>query len=81
MHIKLLFFATLREGTGKTSLELDVPKGTTVRALKEILIEKFPALAPMMPSTLVSINREFAEDEAILPDGGEIALFPPVAGG
>ena len=78
---KLLFFATLREGTGMKSLEIDLPQGTTVRALKTLLIERFPALEPIMPSTLVSINREFAEDDAVIPESAEVALFPPVAGG
>jgi len=34
-----------------------------------------------MASTLVSVNREFAFDENVIPEGAEIALFPPVSGG
>ena len=79
--IKLLFFATLREGTGKKSMEFDLPAGATVGELKARLVETFPALEAVMPSTLVSINREFAEDDAVIPEGAEVALFPPVAGG
>jgi molybdopterin converting factor small subunit len=45
------------------------------------LIEKYPALAVSMKHTLISINHEYAFDEAIIPDHAEIALFPPVSGG
>ena len=34
-----------------------------------------------MKSVLSTINREYAFDEAILPDGAELAMFPPVSGG
>jgi len=34
-----------------------------------------------LKTVVVSINREFAFDEAVIPANGEIALFPPVSGG
>ena len=43
-HIKVLFFATLRDKAGMRSVELDVEPGTTIGQLKTILIEKFPNL-------------------------------------
>jgi molybdopterin synthase catalytic subunit len=30
---------------------------------------------------LVSVNKEYGFDEDIIPDGAEVALFPPVSGG
>ena len=30
---------------------------------------------------LITINREYAFDEAVVPTDAEIALFPPVSGG
>jgi molybdopterin converting factor small subunit len=32
-------------------------------------------------TVLVSINHEFADDEQMIPEGAEVALFPPVSGG
>ena len=80
-HIKVLFFATLRDRAGTKSFELDIPAETTVQVLKEMVINAYPGLKETMDTVVISINREFAFDEALVPDGAEVALFPPVSGG
>jgi len=79
--IKIRFFATLRDMAGTKSIELELPAGMTVRGLKEKLTQELPALARAMETVLVAIDREYASDEANLPDHAEIAMFPPVSGG
>lgn len=81
IHIRILFFATLRERAGIKSTEMDISKETTVLELKNILIEKYPGLKGTMDSVVMAINREFAFDEAFVPADAEVALFPPVSGG
>lgn len=80
-HVKLLFFATLRDRAGTKALELDVPSDLTVQGLKEKLAQEYPNLKESMKSVLITINREYAFDEAIIPPGAELAMFPPVSGG
>lgn len=80
-HIKLLFFATIRDRAGVKSLELDVPDDLTVQGLKEKLSTDYPNLKESMHSVLITINREYAFDEAIVPPNAEIGMFPPVSGG
>lgn len=80
-RIKLLFFATLRERAGTKSLELDIPDEMTIQGLKEKLAGEYPNLKESMRSVLITINREYAFDEAVVPAGAEIAMFPPVSGG
>ena len=80
-HIKLLFFATIRERAGTKSLELDVPEDMTIRGLKEKLTRDIPTLKESMKSVLITINREYAFDEAVVPLNAEIGMFPPVSGG
>jgi len=79
--IRILFFALLRDRVGTRVLELDVPEEMTVRALKDKLASDHPNLKELMKNVLVSVNQEYALDETILPQGAEIALFPPVSGG
>ena len=79
--INILFFATMRTRAKRSSLELEIKKDCTVAELKEILVAEIPALEASLHHTLVSINREFAFDKDIIPEGAEIALFPPVSGG
>lgn len=80
-HIRVLFFATLRDRAGTKSIEMDIPTGMTVLEFKEIIVEKYPALSGTMDSVVLSINRDFAFDEAIIPENAEVAMFPPVSGG
>jgi len=82
MKIRLLFFATLRSLTGLKSLELELPPGSRVADLKLVVAERFPRVIPALAqSVLVSIDREYADNDQIIPDGAEVALFPPVSGG
>ena len=80
-HVRLLFFATLRERMGVKSLDLDIPTGLTIQGLKDKLSSDFPNLKDSMKSVLVSVNREYAFDEAIVPANAEVGMFPPVSGG
>jgi molybdopterin converting factor small subunit len=60
---------------------MEVPEGTTVTQLKELVAGRFPALAAGMDTAVVSMNKEFAFDDDLIPSGAEVALFPPVSGG
>jgi molybdopterin synthase catalytic subunit len=79
--VKILFFATLKEKAGAVQAELELPEHTSVAALKEILVERFPNLPSSASAMLVAVNKEYAFDQEEIPDGAEIALFPPVSGG
>ena len=80
-HIKVLFFATLRDRAGIKFVELEVPAGMTVRTLKDKLASDYPNLKESMKMVLVSVNKEYALNEAAIPQNAEVAMFPPVSGG
>lgn len=80
-HIKLLFFATIRDRAGTKSMEMEVPADMTIQGLKDKLSSDYPNLKDSMKSVLITINREYAFDEAIVPPDAEIGMFPPVSGG
>ncbi len=80
-HIKVLFFATLRDRLGTRSVDLDMPAGATVSTLKSELAVRYPVLRELIDHTLVAVNREYVFDPAVIPDDAEVALFPPVSGG
>ena len=81
VHIKILFFATLRDRAGVKSLELEIHEGMTVRELKDKISADHPNLKPSMATVLVSVNKDYAFDETVLPAEAEVAMFPPVSGG
>lgn len=80
-RIKLLFFATLRDRAGTRSAEIEIPDGMTVGGLKGRIVELYPGLAQSIETALIAINREYADESAVVPEGAEVALFPPVSGG
>jgi molybdopterin synthase catalytic subunit len=81
VEITVLFFATLKDRARRDRLALTLRPGTTVGALRAHLATEIPALAPALPTALVSVNKEFAFNDEVLPEGAEVALFPPVSGG
>lgn len=80
-RVKLLFFATLRDRAGAKSMELDIPADITVQGLKDKISNEYPNLKESMSSVLITINREYAFDDAVIPLNAELAMFPPVSGG
>jgi len=80
-RVKLLFFATIRDRAGTKSLELDIPEEMTIQGLKDKLAGDIPNLKESLKSVLITINREYAFDEAVVPLNAEIGMFPPVSGG
>lgn len=80
-RIKLLFFATIRDRAGTKSMDLDIPEDLTVQGLKDKIAEEYPSLKDSMQSVLITIDREYAFDEAVIPQNAELAMFPPVSGG
>jgi molybdopterin synthase catalytic subunit len=81
INVNVLFFATLRERAGTKYTVLQMNDASTVKDLKISLASRFPQLSDLLSTTLVAINKEYADDTSIIPDQAEIALFPPVSGG
>lgn len=79
--VKVLFFSILKDISGVSTLEIDMPDDATVRALKDAILEKKPSLRNSLDTAVVSINLEFAFDDELLPPNAEVAFFPPVSGG
>ena len=73
--------ARARELAGRDCLNVDLPTGATVADLKQTLGEQTPALRPLVPQLLVAIGADYATDEIVIPEGSEVACFPPVSGG
>lgn len=79
--VSVAFFASLKELAGMPKVELELPDGVLIADLKTHLVERFPAMQSAIPTALFAVNHEYATDEAAIPVGAEVAVFPPVAGG
>jgi molybdopterin synthase catalytic subunit len=81
IKVTLLFFASLKERAGASRAQIELQDGAVVADLKARTAEIYPAVAQVLVNSLVSVNRNFAFDADLIPDGAEVALFPPVSGG
>ena len=80
-NIRIYLFATLRDYAGVRAVDMEIPAGMTIAGLKVKLVKTYPKLAPVKESMMAAVNREYAADAQIVPQGAEIAFFPPVSGG
>jgi molybdopterin synthase catalytic subunit len=80
MPLHVLYFAAARDaaGTAREVLEGATP---TVAALRAALAARHPGLARVLPRCRIAVGEAFAADDDALPDGAEVAVIPPVAGG
>jgi molybdenum cofactor biosynthesis protein MoaC/molybdopterin converting factor subunit 1 len=82
MQVELRLFAVFRERAGRDRLALELPDGATVAdALAAAARE--PGLSDVLPAmpARVAVNREYANEDAVIAAGDELALIPPVSGG
>ena len=78
-HIKVQYYALLREQAGRSDEALETT-ARTPRELYEELKSRHPfSLAPEM--LRVAVNAEFGEWSDALADGDSVVFIPPVAGG
>jgi MoaE-MoaD fusion protein len=74
MVVSVRLFAGLRERAGRDRVEVELPDGAVVSDLLAAM-----DVAPR--SCVVAINREYADEQAVVRPGDEVALVPPVSGG
>jgi MoaE-MoaD fusion protein len=81
VHVRVLFFGILKDLTGLSADQPEVPVGTTVGQLFQRYADQFETLRDSRSSILCAQNRMFARSEAELHEGDEVAFLPPVSGG
>jgi molybdopterin converting factor subunit 1 len=81
MKVRLLFFAVLRDITGRSEAEIEVEEGTRPADLWQSLRSAHIELAGYPTPPLTAINESYADPATLLREGDELAFIPPVAGG
>jgi molybdopterin synthase sulfur carrier subunit len=83
--VRVRYFAWLKQRTGVAEEEVDPPAAVaTVGDLLAWLGERHPRLAEAAAARGVvrcAVNQEYAEADAPVRPGDEVAFFPPVTGG
>lgn len=82
-HIQLRYFASVREALG-TGGEPWTTAAATVGELRDELVARGGGHAEALGrgrALRMSLNQTMSDEAAGLPDGAEVAFFPPVTGG
>ena len=81
--VQVRYFASLREALGPSET-VSLPGGSTLGELRAALVARggrhAEALGMGRP-VRSALNLAMGDESAVLPDGAEVAFFPPVTGG
>ena len=83
MKVQVKYFASIRERLGAAEA-VELPPGSTVAALRSMLIASSPAHADALApgrSLRSALNQTLCDGSAVIGEGAEVAFFPPVTGG
>lgn len=80
MAVEVLYFAACRAAVGMDAESVELA-GMTVADAVAALVARHAALAPIVGHCRVAVNQDFVASDAVVPDGAEFVLIPPVAGG
>ncbi len=83
MKIQVRYFASLREALGPQET-VELPAGSTLGALRDQLIARSPRHAEALARGRAlrgAVNQAMSDEATPVPEGAEVAFFPPVTGG
>lgn len=85
MTITVKYFASLREAIGQDAETLELPADVnTPAALRKWLCARGEPWADALAagrSVRVAVNFDMVASDSRIPEGAEVAFFPPVTGG
>lgn len=81
VRVTVKLFAAYQDAYGVPELVLELPEGESVASVRDRLIAEHPELIEWKDVTQFGINLEFVNADALLKDGDEVVLIPPVSGG
>lgn len=74
-------FAILREAVGKKEIVITLPRGSTVKTLKNKILHEHPSLNSFNSQFIISVNHEAVPGDTVVSIKDVIAALPPVSGG
>lgn len=79
MTVTVLLFAHLRQAAERSTLELELPEGATVRMAADRLERQLADLR--LSGAMCAVNERYVDPHSALADGDVVAFLPPVSGG
>lgn len=81
VHVKVLFFASAKEVSGKSEVSLQVKAKLSYDELKDLLCKEFN-LEIIKNNFILALNQDYIEAGPLeLKNNDELAVIPPLSGG
>ena len=81
MRVRVVYFGILRDLAGRELETVELGEAARLGDLYSNLQNRIPGLEKFSGSIALSINYQYAQSDAPLHEGDEVALLPPVSGG
>lgn len=83
MHIRLRYFASVREAIGRADEAIDTDAATLGALRDELIARGMPYVDALARGKAVrlALDQLMVNETTALCEGGEVAFFPPVTGG
>jgi len=81
INIDISLYYHLRQKAGVGTISLSVPTGITIKEVKQILEEKYPALITHLDNVMILMGKKIVLDEDTLLQNTKIAFLTPIGGG
>jgi molybdopterin converting factor subunit 1 len=81
VQITVRFFAILKDRAGVSEAVIELPESCTVAAAVECVAARYSEARKDLARSALAVNRNYVKSDAVLHDGDELALIPPVSGG
>lgn len=66
---------------GQPEVSVDIAADASTPALVDALQAAYPQLDKLLPRCALAINGQYTEGPALLAEGCEVAVLPPMSGG
>ena len=83
MKVQLRYFASLREALGASEM-VELAEGSTLAQIRDLLLARGGRHAEVLArnrAVRCALNQTLSDESVLVPDGAEVAFFPPVTGG
>jgi len=80
VRVRVRYYASFRDMTGKTEEWLEAPEGVTVQGIRDHVRGLYEKIA-RKDQVLVAVNGSFTSLDRVIMEGDDVAFFPPVSGG
>lgn len=81
MTVRVRLFGALAEGAGAAMVDLPIRTPTSGAEVVQAVRSRWPAVEGLIDRSQLAVNLEVVAPAAVVREGDEVALLPPVAGG